>query len=115
MHKSEHGRIILLNVEAQNESMALINIYAPNTAGERKIVFGKLKKWIERYAINDEPIILWGDFNHAEDNNLDRRCTIDKVIDSVASSYLSLKSTKKLQDIWRIMHPKKEIQIQGYW
>ena len=53
--------------------MTLINIYAPNTAGERNIVFGNLKKGIERYAINEEVTTLGGDLNHAEDNNLDRR------------------------------------------
>ena len=73
MHKVEHSRIILLNVEIQDQSMTLINIYAPNTAGERNIVFGNLKKGIERYAINEEVTTLGGDLNHAEDNNLDRR------------------------------------------
>ena len=47
IHKSEDSRIILINVEIQGESMTLINIYAPNTAGERKTFFAKLKKWIE--------------------------------------------------------------------
>ena len=32
-------------------------------------------------------------------------------MDGGASSYLSLKSNKKLH-IWRIMHPKKETHIQ---
>ena len=109
IHKSEDSRIILINVEIQGKSMTLINIYAPNTAGERKTFFAKLKKWIERYAINDEQIILGGDFNHTEDNNLDRRCTgNNKIIDGSANSYLNLKNTKKLKDIWRIMHPKKK-------
>ena len=74
-----------------------------------RLFFAKLKKWIERYAINDEQIILGGNFNHTEDNNLDRRCTgNNKIIDGSASSYLSLKTHKKLKDIWRIMHPKKK-------
>ena len=50
--------------------------------------FGKLKEWIERYAINEEKIILGGDFNHTEDNNLDRGCTgNNKVMDGSTSSY----------------------------
>ena len=109
MHKSEKSWIILKHVEIPRDGMTLINIYVPNTAGESKTFFAKLKKWIERYTINKEQIILGGDFNHLEDTNLDRRCTGNKkVIDGSASSYLSLKNTKNYQIYEKRKH------IQGY-
>lgn len=37
IHKSEDGRIVLINVKIEGKILSLINIYAPNNQNERKM------------------------------------------------------------------------------
>ena len=108
-HKSEDSRIILINFKINEDIMTLINIYAPNNISERKSFFCKIQKWIEKHAMNEQNLIIGGDFNVTEENNLDRHtnaCNSNK--DSSLVSYKNLLTTKNLHDIWREMHPNKK-------
>ena len=44
MHKSEDGRIILINGKANEKELTLVNIYAPNNPKDRKPFFQKIQK-----------------------------------------------------------------------
>ena len=39
IHKTEDGRMILVNIEIEDKHLTLINIYAPNSQNERKNLF----------------------------------------------------------------------------
>ena len=60
IHKSDDGRILLINTCIDDKEFCFINIYAPNNQSERKLFFLKIQKWISKYSINNENIILGG-------------------------------------------------------
>lgn len=62
-HRSDDGRILLLNIIHDNTIITLTNIYAPNTEKLRLDFFKKVSKWISQYSSNDENVILVGDLN----------------------------------------------------
>ena len=59
-HKSEDSRILLVNLKIEDEILTLVNIYAPNNVSERKTFFSKIQKWIEKFALNDQKLIMGG-------------------------------------------------------
>ena len=74
-HSSEDGRRALINIKVEDNELTLMNLYAPNHSCERKRFFflHKIKKWIPNYSQNKEEIIIGGDFNFTELNNLDSK------------------------------------------
>ena len=105
-HKSEDGRIILINIKIEDKTICLINTYAPNNPNERKSFFLKLNKWISRFAHNKEEIILGGDMNYTEPNKIDRKDK-ENTKDVSTNAYKTLLENHSLHDIWREMHPDK--------
>lgn len=108
IHKSDDGRILLINIKTMNKDLTLINIYAPNVPRERKVFYNKLQNWIKRHAANEQNIILGGDFNNAEIIELDRNDSCLGPADGSIAAYKALQKTCSLQDIWRVMHPNKK-------
>ena len=107
-HSSEDGRIVLINIKVEDKELTLMNLYAPNHSCERKHFFHKIQKWITNYSQNKEEIIIGGDFNFTEFNNLDRK-NITSIANDVSSvTYKSLIAKHELCDIWRIMHPNRK-------
>lgn len=107
VHKSEDSRIILSNIKLEDETLTIVNIYAPNNATERKAFFGKVQKWIEKFALNESKIIIGGDFNFAENHSLDRS-SHNNIKDISAISYKNLIKEINLHDVWRQMHPNRK-------
>ena len=99
IHKSDDGRILLINASIEGKDLCLINIYARNNQSERKRFFLKLQKWISKYSINNENIIVGGDFNHTESHILDRHENSYDAKDISSSAYKSLKEKYNLHDI----------------
>jgi len=62
-HTSSDGRLLLINIELNNKTMTVINVYANNTETKRKGLFKKLEKWVNKYAKYKENIIVAGDMN----------------------------------------------------
>ena len=93
-HLSEDSRIILVNLKIEEESLSLLNIYAPNNMSDRKSFFFKIQKWIDKFAINEQKIIIGGDFNFTEENKLDRSSN-NTSKDSSSVAYRNLTNTKK--------------------
>ena len=108
VHKTEDGRMILINMKIEDKNMTLINIYAPNDQANRKAFFNKVYKWGTQYALNKDEIIIGGDFNCVESPKLDRNESSSYVTDTSLKSYISLKEKLKLFDIWRVMQPDKK-------
>ena len=72
IHNSEDSRIQLVNVKIDDQIMTLMNVYAPNNISERKTFFSKMQKWIDKFAQNENNLLIGGDFNFTENNALDR-------------------------------------------
>ena len=39
VHKSQYGRILLLNINIQNNAYTIVNVYSPNAEVERVYIF----------------------------------------------------------------------------
>ena len=105
IHSSEDSRIQLVNLKVDDQTMTIINVYAPNNVSERKTFFSKIQKWIEKFAFNENHIIIGGDFNFTE-NNMDR-CMCNDIKDTSSITYKNLIDTRNLHDVWRQMHPNR--------
>lgn len=75
-HRSNDGRIILLNIEHDKKNITLINIYAPNTENLRSGFFKKVSKWILQYSLKEENMIFVGDLNCDSNNKRQKRKNI---------------------------------------
>ena len=107
-HKTNDGRIVLVNVEIKDVPFTIINIYAPNNEKLRCSFFKKVNLWINRYCLNHENLFLAGDMN----------CCI-RDIDRSSKTHMNDKSrielnklTKccKLIDSWDRLYPN----VNGY-
>ena len=108
-HCSTDSRIQLLNMKIYDQVLTILDIYAPNNASDsdRKTFFSKINKWIDQYALNEEKMILGGDFNFTEDKSIARH-TNNNFKDVSATTYKNLITTKALHDIWRKIHHNKK-------
>ena len=106
-HLSDDSRILLVNLKMEDDIFTIINIYAPNNMSDRKAFFFKIQKWIDKFAMNDQKLIIGGDFNFTEDNILDRS-SVNTTKDCSSTSYKVLTSTKCLHDVWRQLNPNKK-------
>ena len=59
-HISEDGRIILINVQIEDKTFTLVNIYAPNSTTEKKTFFNKIHKWLRQFSLNEQHVIIGG-------------------------------------------------------
>jgi len=99
-HKSNDGRIVLLNCKtsSNNEIYTIISAYAPNTVQARKEFFTKLVKWISQYTLNENNVILCGDLNSCY---LDQdRVPSNHTQDSSKKQLKQLLITSNLEDAW---------------
>ena len=108
VHKTEDGRMILINLKIEEKNLTLINIYAPNDQTNRKTFFNKVQKWISQFALNKDEMIIGGDFNCVESHKLDRIETSTYVADTSLKSYMNRKEKLQLSDIWRDIQPNKK-------
>jgi exonuclease III len=60
-YKDNEGRLLLINVEINNDIYTIINIYAPNNMNKRNTFFKQVDIFINEYSIGQ--IILAGDYN----------------------------------------------------
>ena len=95
VHRSNDGRIILLNCELQENSITIVNVYAPNNDKMRIEFFNKLKSFINRYCLNNNNIIITGDFN----------CCKDRKSDNSYKKLMNVIEHLNLKDMWLDLHP----------
>ena len=100
--KDTEGRIILINIEINENIFTLINVYAPNQHKNRNKFFKKVQNIIENNRLGI--LILGGDMNETLSIN-------DKKTNNISRNYKPVNSLKKLikknnlTDIWRELHP----------
>ena len=99
------GRYIIVKTVIQGEPFTLINIYAPNTMTEKQIFFNKVKRLLETLDINNNNIIVGGDWNTIQDGSLDKKGGRILNCQTVTKSYQELLDQLNLIDIWRIRNP----------
>ena len=99
------GRYIIVKTVIQGEPFTLINIYAPNTMTEKQIFFNKVKRLLETLDINNNNIIVGGDWNTIQDGSLDKKGGRLLNCQTVTKSYQELLDQLNLIDIWRIRNP----------
>ena len=101
----DNGRYILLNAKVQGSDYILGNIYAPNKIKEQCNFFVELQQKLDDFiTIQDQRIIIGGDFNVIMDQNLDCAGGSPKEKESV--KYLNdICLNYDLIDIWRTQNP----------
>jgi exonuclease III len=99
------GRALLVEIPWHgNETLRILNVYAPNVPGESRDFWKEIERVWERDKLN-KPDIMLGDMNFVED-------AIDRMpshADSAETSnaFRSLKNKLNLQDMWRQINPNE--------
>ena len=101
------GRILILDVDIDDENFFLINLYNPNTEAEQLKTLSKLTEMLTKlHLTQNNNIICAGDFNLFFNVKLEsyggnpvfKKRSVGKIVE--------LKETYNLTDIWRIRNPK---------
>ena len=101
----DNGRYILLNAKVQGSDYILGNVYAPNKIKEQCNFFVELQQKFDDFiTIQDQRIIIGGDFNVIMDQNLDCAGGSPKEKESV--KFLNdICLNYDLIDVWRTRNP----------
>lgn len=102
-HRSDDGRMVLINISINDLVITIANIYAPNNVNERNQFFKRMSRWVHRHSNNNENLIIMGDFNTVT-SEIDRS---SRKIDSTCKSFKDVKSYLNLDDKWRDLNPDK--------
>ena len=101
------GRILILDVDIDDENFILINLYNPNTKAQQLKTLSKLTEMLTKlHLTQNNNIICAGDFNlffnvklgSYGGNPVFKKRSVGKIVE--------LKETYNLTDIWRIRNPK---------
>ena len=105
VHKTQDGRILLLNIIIQNNAYTIVNVYSPNAEVERVSFFKKVKTYISKYARHIDKMILGGDFNCVFELT-DRK---SKIVHTDKSTNILLETLDNfyLNDTWKKIHNSK--------
>ena len=88
------GRIVNILLDVEDETINLVNVYAPSSDFQRRIFF-----------LSDiYPNIIGGDFNCIADPRLDKLGGNPNARQSAVSVLTALNSQHNLIDIWRVRH-----------
>ena len=104
VHRCDHGRKLLINVQFNGNIYSIMNVYCPNDVKQRMEFINGISDWIERYAMNKSNLVIGGDFN-CVNYHCDRT---KRNLDKSSEVLTELKSKHNLIDIWRQMHPDEK-------
>ena len=100
----KNGRFIILKLSLDQQSIVLVNIYAPNDINQQITFFSKLNPLLQEFA--QENIIIGGDFNCTRSSKdkmggkpVTKKASVIKSIETLCESY-------NLRDIWRNQNPE---------
>ena len=100
----KNGRFIILKLSLDQQSIVLVNIYAPNDINQQITFFSKLNQLLQEFA--QENIIIGGDFNCARSSKdkmggkpVTKKASVIKSIETLCEFY-------NLRDIWRNLNPE---------
>ena len=101
------GRILILEVEIENENYLLINLYNANTETEQLKTLNILSTLLEQIQnIGEKSIILGGDFNFYFNEKLETSGGSPLLKKHSISNFLEIKEGLNLCDLWRVRNPK---------
>ena len=95
-------------MEFKNEIFFLINIYAPNKVGEKKLFFAEVAAMFETVGIDpSDNIICGGDWNCIFDVTIDKAGG-KNIHAGIVAEMKSFMEKLELIDVWRIRNPDKK-------
>lgn len=100
--KDEHGRYIITEIEIEDFSFVLCNVYAPNQ--DTPNFFKEVKAQIN--GLENRNVIIGEDFNFVINNQLDRLFSHSNN-DKARDEFLSLSEDYELVDCWRQLNPER--------
>ncbi|MCG8432288.1 MAG: endonuclease/exonuclease/phosphatase family protein, partial [Candidatus Omnitrophica bacterium] len=99
------GRIILLKLTINDQKIAIVNVYGPNT--DDPVFYQLLKGKLE--SLDDMQLILGGDFNVVQDYTIDTSHITGKNNPKAQEAVLEMKHDLDLYDPWRTENPDKRM------
>ena len=103
----KNARYIVLDMLIDNNSVILVNYYAPNVEPEQLKVLDELAHIFNQLQTSENTTIIWGgDFNLFFDVHLDAEGGSPKLKIKSLSKLLSMMSENDLCDIYRIRNPE---------
>ena len=98
------GRLHTLELEINDHTITIINVYGPNT--DDTSVFKKLEEYLREN--DDKSIIAGGDFNTILNVDIDKKNGIKNNHPNIRTKLLSIIEENNLTDIWRTQHQDKQ-------
>ncbi len=99
-HRSE--RILAVDVEINNQHVAIMNVYAPQSGNEKILFFEQVSAILN--GLQTPSVLLCGDFNTVLNNELDI-ISGEKHSDHTVTKFNALLEECDLYDAWRLFHP----------
>ncbi len=102
-HRGHDGRSLLINITCHSQTYTIVNAYAPNEENKRKNFFQNLSKWVKDHSLNNNAIIMCGDFN-CSITSADRT---NPNSDNSRLDFTRLLKYNDLNDTYRVLNPTK--------
>jgi len=103
------GRIIVLQLEIEDEKVCLINVYAPNEENAQIAFFNNLKNLMSQGEIKENyQLVIGGDFNLVLNPDLDKKGGLLNTKIRARERLIELIEEFNLIDVWRVMNPDKK-------
>ena len=99
------GRLLLLNIEINENILTIVNIYAPNNAKLRNNFFKNLNSFINKNSTGQ--LILGGDYNNIISSIDSKHNSKPLNLKKTGSNLYKLIKSLKLKDVWREKNPNK--------
>ena len=110
IEKCKEGTYAILNITCENNEYLIIPIYAPaNDPKNRSEFFKNLDQVISKHANDKQHIIILGDFNVTEHNDLDRKVQRSGGADPSFNELKKVMGKFDLEDAWRKQHPQEKV------
>ena len=105
-HNSDtDGRVITAKLKLNEQTLQLINVYAPNKHSDRETFFGNL--W--RLAFRNVDTVMAGDFNCVPDTHLDKWGGDDTFGDKGITHLHAFADSLSLEDVFRVKNPSAKL------
>ena len=98
------GRVVHILLDVEDETINLVNAYAPSSVFQRRIFFSDLEGFLSNVYANIIGGGGGGDFNCIADPRLDKLGGNPNARQSAVSVLTALNSQHNIIDIWRVRH-----------
>ena len=98
------GRLLVVRAVYEHFTFVFVNVYAPTNGNDRVVFLSSLSETLKDYG-QEHFLLLGGDFNCTENDELDRNHSEPHVASKAAMS--NIIETYGLVDLWRTLYPIK--------